>query len=77
MPARRLAAARLARDDPDMTAATEVTQPARHVLALPKDCDCGCALRPGHGAGASPGSTPSWSPWQPRSTGKNPQPGPP
>ncbi len=31
-----------------MTAATKVTQPARHVLALPEDCDCGMC-------------TPSWA----------------
>jgi hypothetical protein len=30
------------RDDPGMTTAPEViTQPARHVLALPQSCDCG------------------------------------
>lgn len=37
------------REDPGMTAASETpSQPARHVLALPDDCDCGMC-------------TPSWT----------------
>ena len=48
-PARRLGGSRAQRDDPGMTAAPEaLTQPARHVLALPNDCDCGMC-------------TPSWA----------------
>jgi hypothetical protein len=41
-PARRLASGPARRDDPGMTAAPEaITQPARHLLALPQDCECG------------------------------------
>jgi hypothetical protein len=41
-PACRLASGPAPRDDPGMTIAPEaIAQPARHVLALPEDCECG------------------------------------
>jgi hypothetical protein len=41
-PARRLAGSPVRRDDPGMTTAPQIpAQPARHVLALPGECDCG------------------------------------